>query len=195
MTSAGLGAATTFDVVAEVIRSRRTSLVVDRDRPVPDELVATLCELASWAPCHKRTWPWRFTAFSGAGRQRLGDAAADALAAAGADQAKIDKTRTKYLRAPTMLVVGAVHGDDPVRTAENHDATCAAVQNLLLGATAAGLASYWSSCPIGANDAVAQVSGFDRPVSIVAVIYLGWPARECPAPDRPPVELTYVRLP
>ena len=184
--------ATEFDVVAGVIASRRTSLLMDRERQVPHAMIEALCELAAWAPCHKRTWPWVFAAFTGDARRRLGDAAGDALAELGAEQAKIDKARTKYLRAPAMLVVGARHGDSEVRTAENRDAVAAAVQNLLLGATAAGLASYWSSCPAGAEAAVAEVCGFQQPVTIVAVVYLGWPTTPCVVPERPPVALTWV---
>ena len=185
-------AATRFLTIADVIRSRRTTLLVDRDEPVPDTLVETLCELARWAPCHKRTWPWVFASLTGDARRRLGDAAADALAALGEDDARIAKTRTKYLRAPTMLVVGARHGDGDVRTTENRDAVCAAVENLLLAATAAGLGSYWSSCPAGAERAVAEVAGFTDAVSVVAVVYLGWPIRPCPPPERPPVDLVHV---
>ena len=36
--------------VDEVIRTRRTSLLVDPDDPVPEELLALLVELATWAP-------------------------------------------------------------------------------------------------------------------------------------------------
>jgi nitroreductase len=184
--------ATELDIVTGVIAGRRTSLLVDRGRAVPIELIEQLCELAAWAPCHKRTWPWVFTAFTGDGRRRLGAAAGDALAAHGLDQAKVDKARTKYLRAPAMLVVGSRQGESAMRTAENRDAVAAAVQNLLLGATAAGLASYWSSCPTGAERAVAEVSGFEPGTTIVAVVYLGWPTSPCVAPERPPVTLTHI---
>ncbi|MGA1724062.1 MAG: nitroreductase family protein, partial [Ilumatobacteraceae bacterium] len=60
--------------LADVIRSRRTSMVCDREREVPAKVIDRLCELATWAPNHKRTWPWRFAAFSGQGRMRLGQA-------------------------------------------------------------------------------------------------------------------------
>lgn len=181
-----------FDVVAGVIASRRSSLLMDRDRSVPDRLVERLCGLAAWAPCHKRTWPWMFTSFTGAARRQLGDAAADALAAVGAEPAKVDKTRAKYSRAPVVLVVGSRPGDSAVRTAENRDAVAAAVQNLLLGATATGLASYWSSCPVGAEAAVARVAGFDPGTAIVAVVYLGYPTAPCVVPERPPVTVTHL---
>jgi nitroreductase len=184
--------ATDFEVLATVVRDRRTSLFVDLERPVARETIADLCELATWAPCHKRTWPWRFASFTGDGRRRLGDTAADAMERAGTDAAKVSKTRTKYLRAPAMLAVGSIAGGDEVRTAENRDATAAAVQNVLLGATALGLASYWSSCPAPAHAAVAELAGFETGTTIVALIYLGWPLRPCVVPERPPLELTHI---
>jgi nitroreductase len=185
-------AANDLDVVSRVIAARRTSLLIDRDRPVPDELIDHLCALAAWAPCHKRTWPWCFTSLTGEARRRLGEAAAEAIERAGADPAKVDKTRTKYLRSPVVMVVGARHGETAVRTLENRDAVAAAVENLLLGATAAGLASHWSSCPEGAEGAVRSLAGFDEAVMIVALIYLGWPTQAPPTPDRPRVEVTHL---
>lgn len=180
---------TTFRHVSDTIRTRRTNLHVDPDRPVPDELVDALCELVTWAPCHKRTWPWRFAVFSGRSRALLGEVTADALSQRGEPAARVDKTRTKYLRAPTVLVIGALREDDELRTTENRDAVAAGVQNLLLGATAAGLASFWSSCPSGAGPTVAEAAGFEASVSIVAVVYLGWPVRSCQPPERPEPEI------
>ena len=71
--------------VDEVIRTRRTSLLMDPDDPVPDELISILLELATWAPNHKRTWPWRFTVITGDARYRLGEALAAVLQRAIAD--------------------------------------------------------------------------------------------------------------
>jgi nitroreductase len=184
--------ATEFDIVAGVIASRRTSLLIDLERPVSNALIESLFGLATWAPCHKRTWPWRFASFTGDARRRLGEAAGDALELAGVEAAKVAKTRTKYLRAPAVLVIGSRPGDGPVRTAENRDAVAAAVQNLLLGATAAGLASHWSSCPHGAEPAVAAVAGFEADTTIVAIIYLGWPTNPCVVPERPPLEVRHL---
>lgn len=176
--------------LAEQITTRRTSMQVVGDREVPVDLVEQLCELAAWAPCHKRTWPWRFALVTGDSRARLGEVASAAMAAAGDEGPKVDKTRTKYLRTPAMLVVGSVPGDSPTRTAENRDATAAAVQNLLLAAHAAGLSSFWSSCPKGANDQVAQWCDFPPDTIVVAMIYLGWANdTSVPTPERPPVEL------
>ena len=178
--------------LAEVIRRRRTHMLVDREREVPAELIAQLCDLATWAPCHKRTWPWQFALCTGAGRARLGEVVAAAMAAFGDDEAKVAKTRTKYLRTPAVLVVGSAPGDTALRTVENRDAVSAGVQNLLLGATAAGLASYWSSCPKGAHEPVSELCDFSPGSEVVAIVYLGWPVSDVEPPARPPVALTHL---
>ena len=85
-----------FESLAELVRTRRTSMFVDNEREVPAEVVEQLCELAQWAPNHKRTWPWRFALFTGNGRARLGEAfAADMVDRDFGDDAKRAKTLTK----------------------------------------------------------------------------------------------------
>jgi nitroreductase len=182
----------TPDDFAALVRSRRTSMLVDKDRAVPQALVEELCALAQWAPNHKRTWPWRFALVDGDGRARLGDVIADAMAAHGDPAEKVAKARGKYLRTPCTLVVGSASGDTDNRTAENRDAVAAGVQNLLLAATAHGLASYWGSCPDGATAPVAQLCGFEADTHISAIIYLGWAADTVASPERPPVTLHHV---
>lgn len=179
-----------FDTLA---RSRRTSLLVDLDRPVPAELVDRLCTIAAWAPNHKRTWPWRFAAVTGEARRTLGEAFADEMVVRSfGDEGKVAKTRGKYLRAPTVLVVGAAPHPKPSLNAENRDAVAAAVQNLLLAATAAGLASFWSTPALDDVPAVLDLCGFEPGVTLVGVLYLGWPNGSVEVPERPPVAVTHV---
>lgn len=176
---------TDYEAVVRVIRARRTNMLVDPTRDVSDELIHELCEVASWAPCHKRTWPWRFAVARGDGRFRLGDVVSVAVERHGDDATKVAKARTKYARTPVHLVVGSAPGDTALRTAENRDATAVAVQNLMLAATARGVSTYWGSCPVGANDDVAALCGFETGTTIVAMVYLGWPNSSVAVPDRP----------
>jgi nitroreductase len=181
---------TLFEVLAT---SRRTSLRMDRERAVPIELVQRLCRLATWAPNHKKTWPWRFAMFTGEGRAELGSTIADALEATGFDdEARLEKYRVKYLRAPAMLVVGSAPAEFDLRTVENRDAVAAGVENLLLGATAAGLASFWSSGVPDADAAVAALAGWEEGTATVAIVYLGWPDGAVAVPERPLPEVVVV---
>lgn len=174
--------------IDDLIRSRRTSMIVD-DRDIELSVVEELCELASWAPCHKRTWPWNFALLVKSARGRFGETVADAMAAAGDEESRVTKARTKYLRTPAVLVVASSPGDTPVRTAENRDATAAAIQNLLLAARARGIATFWSSCPRGCNDAVVNFCGFDSASAVVGIVYLGYSSKDVEVPLRPRARL------
>ncbi len=183
--------------VASVMKRRRTNLLMDRDRAVNDELVIALLELVTWAPNHKRTWPWQVAVFSGESRTQLGEACAVDLATAGmTDEAKLTKTRGKYTRSPVVVAIGQIgfSGNvDAHRVGEDRDAVAAGIQNFLLGATAAGLASYWGSAGEPTGVALLSCCGFEQTSRVNALIYLGWPASDQEAPARPVLPVTWHR--
>ena len=182
-----------FDTVADVIRSRRTSMFVDQEREVPRDVVEQLCELAAWAPAHKRTWPWRFAFFTGAGRARLGETMVeDMVDAEVGDDGKRLKTAGKYLRTPATLVVGCEPHPNEMLHLENRDAVAAAIQNLMLGATALGLATFWSTPALTRPPRVLDLCGFDSDDRLVGILYLGWADGTCDTPARPSARLTHV---
>lgn len=182
-----------FDQFAALARGRRTSMFVDQERPVPVEVVAELCGLATWAPNHKKTWPWGFALFTGEGRARLGEEmVVDMIAADAGDDGKRTKTLTKYLRTPATLVVGCSPHDNEMLHAENRDAVAAGIQNILLGATTLGLASFWSTPALTQPPSVLTICGFEPDDRIVGIIYLGWATDSCPAPERPQIPITHV---
>ena len=183
----------TYRTLQELIRSRRTSMLVDRERVVEFDVVAELCELATWAPNHKQTWPMRFAFFTGDGRARLGAAMAGDMADADfGDETKRAKTATKYLRTPATLVVGCDSHPNEMLHKENRDTAAAGIQNLLLGATALGLASFWSTPALTSAPSVLELCGFDSDVRLVGMIYLGWAEGSNPTPPRPSFNLTHV---
>ncbi len=168
-------------------------MLVDSTREVPVDIVEQLCDLAQWAPNHKRTWPWRFALFIGEGRSRLGEAfVEDMIEKDFGDEGKRLKTATKYTRTPAVLVVGAAADPSPSRHDENRDAVAAGIQNLMLAATSLGLATYWGTAPLIDSPRVLALCGFDPDVRIVNVMYLGWSVGTVEAPQRPPVHLTVV---
>ncbi|MFM8969905.1 MAG: nitroreductase family protein [Actinomycetota bacterium] len=181
-----------FADFAQLVRQRRTSLLINRELDLDSSVVQQLCELATWAPNHKLTWPWIFTEVRGKSRLQLGSVCADVMATQGESGPRLEKTRGKFTRAPVVLVVGSEIGDSDLRTAENRDAVAAAVQILLLGATALGLASFWSSCPKGTNDAVAKFCGFPSETTVVAMVYLGWPTDVPKGFERPAPRINHL---
>ena len=186
-----------FESVVDVIKHRRTNLLMDRDREVSQPLIDQLLELIRWAPNHKRTWPWQVAVFTGQSRVGLGEACATDLVASGViDEAKIHKTRGKYTRSPVVVAVGQIGfsgNDDAQRIAEDRDAVAAGIQNFLLGATAAGLASYWGSAADPTGTALLERCGFERTSRVNALIYLGWPTSGQQAPARPALFVAWHR--
>ncbi len=108
------------------------------------------------------------------------------------DDAKRTKTQDKYLRAPAVVVVGCEPHPNEMLHLENRDAVAAAIQNLLLGATALGLASFWSTPALTRPPKVLDLCSFSPDDRIVGVIYLGWPGGTCPVPERDPVEVVRI---
>lgn len=184
---------TTFEHFASLVHSRRTSMLVDKQREVPHDVVAELCGLATWAPNHKKTWPWRFALFTGDGRARLGETmVADMIDADFGDAGKRAKTATKYLRTPATLVVGCAPHENEMIHLENGYAAAAGVQNILLGATAKGLASFWSTPALISPPKLLDLCGFGPDDRLIGIIYLGWAIDRCPTPERPPLPITLV---
>jgi nitroreductase len=173
--------------VAATIRSRRTNLRIDRDRPVDPALLNELMELATWAPNHHLTEPWRFAVITGDARATLGALTADYQRSIGVtDEAKLDKTRGKFTRSSVMLLVASEPsaGASAATRLEDRDATSAAVQNLMLAATAHGLATYWGTGAVCEAPAVKEWCGFSADADVVAAIYLGYAFADVPVPTR-----------
>jgi nitroreductase len=108
-----------------------------------------LLALAAAAPDHGHLLPWRFVLIPQEQRQRLGDAFVSALIARdpGATQEQIESAAEKAQRAPLLLLAVACsgHPDSGIPEFEQLVSLGAAIQNLLLGATALGFGSGLTS--------------------------------------------------
>jgi nitroreductase len=125
-------------------------------------------------------------------RRELGKAISFVMAAQGEEDFKVVKARSKYLRSPIVIAVGAAPGDSLQRTAENHYAVAAGIQNLLLGAEAHGLAALWGSPPKGANDAINVVCQFPATTEVMGLIYVGYPHGAVESPGRPTAQVNWL---
>ena len=164
--------------LAEAIRSRRTHKAYGAD-PVPREVLEELFELATWAPNHHLTNPWRFRV--------LGPGALDRLKRAA--DAQVPGSGDKLDRAPTLVVVSVV-GDDP----EDRDATAVAAYLVLLAAHGRGLATYWRTPAVLSEPGGRAAVGVADGEHVVGLLHLGPPRQEQRVPERAPVEsvVTYL---
>ena len=174
--------------VFEAIRSRR-SIGKVRDEAPPRELIERLLAAAIEAPNHYETEPWRFIVLAGKAREEFGDRLAEALRRrlAGADVKNLDglllAERAKPLRAPVLIIVATKRSPQKnVVPIEEIEATAAAVENMLLTATALGLAAHWRTGDGAYDPYVKQWFGLDPEDHVAAVVYLGYPDPERDTP-------------
>lgn len=167
--------------VATAIRTRRTHKAY-RPRPVERELLDELLELARWAPNHHLTNPWRFRVIGPEALERLKQAAGPEAA-------------VKLERAPTLVVCTGVLSGDPIADEEDLHATASAVYIVLLAAHARGLVGYWRTPEVLRGKAGREALGIGDDERFVAMIHLGYPAQEKPAPEREPVAKIVEYLP
>jgi nitroreductase len=157
--------------VETAIRTRRTHKAYGPE-PLSREQLDDLLELASWAPNHNLTVPWRFRVLGPRALGRLKEAAGPEGAA------KLD-------RAPTLVVVSCVLAGDPVAEEEDLHATAVASYIVLLAAHARGFAGYWRTPGLLRTPAGRAAIGLPESERFVGLIHLGHPRQEKPPPERP----------
>ena len=168
--------------IDEAIQQRRSRPCLT-DEPVSVPLIEHLIHLATYAPQHKKTNPWRFAVFDAAGKAILAKAWA-----AGTDKT-IDFTQEKVDRAPVIIAVWCAAGRSgkTLPVWEEEAAVAAAIQNMLLAATAAGLAGFWRSGSVGnVPEVQGLLAGFDATQGdrVMGFLHLGWPDAAKPVPER-----------
>lgn len=174
------------------IANGRRSVYFFQSTPIPNETIRWAIRLAMRAPNHYKTKPWRFHVYAGAGRELLADAFERGALSIGQDRAR---ARAKIYAAPVTVVVACLHDPDHAKSLLHEDqfATAAAVENLLLALSAAGIGAIWGTGRLIETEAVRALVGLVNPVDrIIAAITVGYADPERPLPPRSEEELESV---
>lgn len=174
----------------EAIKTRRT-VKAFAGGELPRERLTRLLEAASWAPTHRLTQPWRFAVLDRAAIARWSGFVVNRPDIIGwPDPAKGAAKWAKLAeRLPTLsaiVIATWILDPDPGLDHEEHAAASAAVQNLLLAATADGLGSFWSTNAAFAHPESLRWVGCDpQAEGFLGAIWLGPAAGVLPpAPTR-----------
>ncbi len=168
-----------FTVLQNIIQNRRSvKPALLNGQKIADEQIRSLLELANWAPTHGRTEPWRFVVFSG-----------ETIAKFSADHAALYKNNTPEDKYTEAKYEGLLHTADnashviavymkrlpeaKIPVVEDIAATAAAVQNILLGAEALGIAVLWSTGGMVHNPAMKTYFGLDQEDVMMGLLYMG----------------------
>lgn len=177
----------TFDVLKNIIRDRRSNKPADMNgRKIDNAIVHELLALADWAPTHAMTEPWRFFVYEG-----------EAKTAFCRDHAELYKQNTdpekfnagKYEKMQQQgdtvshIIIAAMKRTitNAIPAVEEVAAVSAAVQNLLLGASAMGLAALWSTGGMAHQPSLKQYLGLDEQDLVLGILLLGY-SDSTPAP-------------
>lgn len=178
---------------ARVLRGRRT---IDQyiQTPVPEELVLEAIEVATWAPNHFVTEPWRFILPGKETIGRIVDLCAETVAAKKGPELGKHK-RKIWSQKPGWLVVTCRYDDDKLREWEDYAACCAAVQNFMLYLWKAGIGSKWTSGDITRDERLFEIIGADLTAEfVVGMIWFGYP-KITPSQVRNSVDEVLTKLP
>jgi coenzyme F420-0:L-glutamate ligase / coenzyme F420-1:gamma-L-glutamate ligase len=178
---------------------------------VPRSVLDALVEAACLAPAPHHSRPWRFAVIdSPAAKEALatgmGDRWRDDLRGDGVSEERIDAlvdaSQARLLAAPALVLACLTwqgldrYPDEERRAAEWGMAVLslgAAVENLMLAATHAGLASCWVAAPIFCSGAARRALELDPEWSPQALVLVGFPSPTYEPPVRPPVEVDGLR--
>jgi nitroreductase len=162
--------------VEKAIRTRRTHKAFTT-QPVEPAVLDELFALASWAPNHHLTNPWRFRVLGERARERL-------MALAESEQ---PGSAVKLQRAPTLVAVAAHQAGEQAQDREDLLATAVAAYLVLLGAHARGLAGYWRTVPLLEDPRGREILGLPPEQTPLGLLYLGLPVQEQRVPERAPL--------
>ncbi len=147
-----------------------------------DEAIAA----AHWAPCHHRTFPWRFYTIGPTTRNALVPVVkkiiqVKCLAKGMTDDETKEKTEHKlqrFSKTPGLLFVSTRKSpQDPLLEEEDRDATCCAIQNLTLSLWSQGIGSQWSSGPLLNHQETRGLLAVPEDEELIALIKYGVPSR------------------
>lgn len=184
---------------ATLIHSRRTTLPKRLCGPGPDETQKRLIlEAAAAAPDHDQILPWRFVEVPVAARGQLGQAFAEALRERDpmATRDERAQAREKAMRSPWLLlaVVRTSGPPDEIPASERLLSAGAAIQNMLLMATALSLGSSLTSGKAISSPALRTLFRLGREEEALCFVNIGHIRDARKERPRPTVSQYFSRL-
>lgn len=180
--------------VLEAIRKRR-AIRHYRPDPVRMEDIYTVLHAANYAPSALNRQQWEFLVVTGKKILEIGESYRSTLDAylANWDASPMRGfiTRDEFIRfsatyggAPVVIVVLTPVDDLANFRKANLESASAALENLMLAATALGLGTCWMTGPLRDEKTLRRLLSVPDDREIVAVTPLGYPAKVPAAPPR-----------
>ncbi|OKL40296.1 nitroreductase family protein [Pontibacter flavimaris] len=169
-----------FQSIKQVIETRRTTKPPKMNgQRIPDAQITQLLQLADWAPTHGHTEPWRFIVYADDALKTFCQNHADLYRQNTPEEKFLSEKYEKLLhmgdKASHILVAYMRRGELPkIPELEEIAATSCAIQNLLLGASALGMASYWGSGGMAYHPSMKKHLQLREQDVVLGILYLGY---------------------
>ena len=161
--------------ISEAIKKRRTIHFFSK-KIVPKEVIERSIISANQAPCHRRTFPWRFTSLGIKKRELLFQLELSLKFGENPiEEFDFKKTKDKILNPSHLLVATQICSDNQVQRLEDYAACACAIQNLSLSLVADGVGSKWSTGKITSEPNTYQIAEIDpSEEKIIGFILIGY---------------------
>ncbi len=183
-TNMRVDAAAEAEAVLRHLRTRRSVSASALVEPGPNrDTLAAMLTIAARVPDHKKLAPWRFIVLAGAARAAFGETLAAIVAAnePEASAARLETERTRFSRAPLVVVVVSSPKPHPACPEWEQVLSAGAVcLNLLHASAAMGYGAQWITEWYGFDEQVKAAFGLTAMERFAGFIYIG-SAREHPA--------------
>ncbi len=169
---------------------QRHSVRAFKPDPVPREMIERLIAAAAAAPSAMNEQPWRFYVTTGETRTRVGEIMArgtthleEFIDVIGPEHhAKAVEWYSELGHAPVVIVCTMPRVDDEFWRLNKHLSIGAAIENILLAATALGLGACNITFSFYVRDELFEALGVPEDRTMVAIIAVGYAEDEQPAP-------------
>ncbi len=168
-----------FEIIADIILHRRTIKPVQMNgEAIPDEEINLLLNLADAAPTHGKTEPWRFLVYTGATFENFCLQHAELYKQTEKEElfldSKYESLKGMYRNVSHLIIACMVRTEiTKIPAEEEYAAVSAAIQNILIGASALDIGGFWNTGGMTHSKelkALLQLKEDDR---ILGLLYLG----------------------
>ena len=169
---------TTFSTISAIIKNRRSvKAFAMNGNKIPNGQIAAILELADWAPTHGFTEPWRFIVYENPQEFCLQHAELYRQNSMGDNfnATTFNNLQHQGDKASHIIIAVMKRGNLPkIPVFEEIAATSCAIQNLLLGATALNIASFWSTGGMALKPEMKSFLQFGEEDQVMGILYLGY---------------------
>lgn len=181
--------------ILDVIQNRRSIRKYKNTEP-DSELIKNVLRAAGMAPSSGNSQPWQFIVardkFARNISQEFYNFAKDYIPTASYIPEDKKKMMLEYSKdfggAPCHIIVTYPNLEDDIKREEALKASCGAIQNLLLQASAMGLGTVWIGSRLNHSDKVKEILGIGSDRRIAGIIPIGYPDMAPAAPPREDIE-------